>query len=178
MGGRTALQFALAHPDRLSALVLESTSPGITDPEERRQRITSDADLAARVERDGIRAFVDMWERLPLWDSQKSLPAAARARLRAERLAQRPEGLANSLRGAGAGVLPAVTDRLGEIAAPTLLVVGALDAKYVALGRMMSARIPGARLEVVPDAGHAVHLERPDAFAALVAGFLAATPVG
>lgn len=178
MGGRTALQFALAHADRLTALILESTSPGIVDPAEREQRIASDSNLAASVERDGIRTFVDTWERLPLWDSQKSLSTAARARLRAERLAQRPEGLANSLRGAGAGVLPAVTDRLGEITVPTLLIAGALDEKYVALGRTMAERVPHARLEIVPDAGHAVHLERPDAFVSLVEEFLSTVRVG
>lgn len=173
MGGRAALQFALAHSERVSALILESTSPGITDPDERKRRIESDSNLAASIARDGIEHFVDMWEKLPLWASQEhTLHPVARARLRAERLAQRPEGLANSLLGAGAAVMSPITDRLGEITVPTLVIAGALDSKYVALGRMMGERIPDARLEVVPDAGHAVHLEQPDAFAALVGAFL------
>jgi 2-succinyl-6-hydroxy-2,4-cyclohexadiene-1-carboxylate synthase len=178
MGGRTALQFALAHPDRVRALVLESASPGIADDEERELRIASDAELAAAIERDGVEAFVDRWERLPLWASQNTLPAGVRARLRSERLAQRATGLANSLRGAGAGVMPAVTERLGEIAAPTLLVAGALDDRYVALGRTMRERIRHARLEIVPAAGHAVHLERPEPFAGIVAEFLETVPMG
>lgn len=179
MGGRTALQFALAHPERVSALVLESASPGIADPAERAARVASDEALAAAIERDGVEAFVDRWEQLPLWASQRHmLKPVARARLRAERLAQRAEGLAGSLRGAGAGVEPPVLDRLGAVAVPTLLIAGALDAKYVTLARAMAERLPSARVEIVPEAGHAVHLERPDAFAALVGGFLATVPVG
>jgi len=178
MGGRTALQLALAHPERVTALVLESASPGIADAAERAARVSSDEALADSIERDGIEAFVERWEKLPLWASQHALRPVARARLRAERLAQRAEGLAGSLRGAGAGIMPAVTERLSEIAAPTLLVAGALDAKYVALARVMAERIPTARVEIVPEAGHAVHLERPDAFAALVGDFLAGIALG
>lgn len=173
MGGRVALQLALAHPDRIGALVLESTSPGISDRAERAARLAADAALASSIERGGIEAFVDRWEKLPLWASQHALGPVARARLRAERMAQRSEGLAQSLRGAGAGVERPVLDRLGALTMPVLVIAGALDAKYVALAHAMSERLPDARVEIVADAGHAVHLERPDAFAALVRGFLA-----
>lgn len=176
MGGRTALQLALAHPERVRALVLESASPGLVDPAERAERVASDDALAASIERDGIEAFVDRWERLPLWASQSALPADVRARLRAERSSQRADGLARSLRGAGAGSAPPVIDRLRALTVPTLLIAGALDARYIALGRAMRERLPDARFAVVPDAGHAVHLERPEALAALVQGFLSSLP--
>lgn len=172
MGGRAALHFALRHPERLRALVLESTSPGIDDPRARAERVAGDESLAASIERDGIEAFVAHWERLPLWESQASLPAPARERLRAQRRAGSVRGLAHSLRGAGAGVEPPLHDRLGAITLPVLLVAGALDEKYVALAQLMAARLPWPRLEVVEAAGHAVHLERPAAFARLVADFL------
>jgi pimeloyl-ACP methyl ester carboxylesterase len=87
-------------------------------------------------------------------------------------MTNRPDGLANSLRGAGAGVDDPVLDRLGTILVPTLLVVGALDEQYLALGRHMGRALTNARLCVVPDAGHAVHLEQPDAFGLEVAAFL------
>jgi 2-succinyl-6-hydroxy-2,4-cyclohexadiene-1-carboxylate synthase len=172
MGARAALHVARRHPDRLRALVLESASPGIAEPAARAARVAQDASLAAAIEREGIEAFVSRWERLPLWESQASLPPAARERLRAQRLAGSVQGLANSLRGAGAGVEPPLHDQLGAIALPVLLVAGALDAKYVALAQLMAARLPWPRLEVVEAAGHAVHLERPAAFARLVADFL------
>jgi pimeloyl-ACP methyl ester carboxylesterase len=65
-----------------------------------------------------------------------------------------------------------VLDRLGTIGAPTLLVVGALDTPYVALARLMEHALGNARLCLVPDAGHAVHVEQPDAFVRMVATFL------
>ena len=172
MGGRLALHFALAHPERVTALVLESASAGIVDADERRERAGADARLAADLERDGILAFVARWERLPLWASQASLPAATRERLRAQRLANDPAALAASLRGAGAGVTPPAHDRLGALRAPTLVVAGALDAKYAGLARELAAAIPDARALVVPEAGHAVHLEQPAAFERAVLAFL------
>ena len=172
MGGRMALHLAAARPERVAALVLESASPGIADPAERAERAAADDRLAADIERDGVAAIVERWERLPLWASQAGLPAEVLARQRAARLANSAAGLAGSLRGAGAGVAPPLHHRLGALAMPTLLVAGALDAKYVALGHLMADAMPAARLAVVPDAGHTVHLERPAAFERLVLGFL------
>jgi 2-succinyl-6-hydroxy-2,4-cyclohexadiene-1-carboxylate synthase len=55
---------------------------------------------------------------------------------------------------------------------PTLIVAGARDLKFVALAERLAASIPRATLEIVPDAGHAVHLERPDEFIARLARWL------
>lgn len=172
MGGRVALRLALRAPERLWALVLESTSPGIEDAEERRARRKSDALLTELIEREGVEAFVDRWEALPLFATQARLPASIRQGLRRQRLANSPQGLANSLRGMGAGAEEPVLDRLGEVHVPTLLIAGALDEKYSRLARRMSRAIPRARLEIVSEAGHAVHLEQPDVFAGIVKRFL------
>ncbi len=51
------------------------------------------------IEREGMEAFVDRWQRLPLFATQARLPAEARAALRRQRLANDPVGLANTLRG-------------------------------------------------------------------------------
>ena len=175
MGGRLALRLALAHPARCSALVLESTSPGIASPDERAARRRSDAELADLIEREGIEAFVDRWETLPLWASQQSLPPEDRLRQRRIRLSHSPAGLANSLRGAGAGEDPPVLDRLGELTMPVLLLAGALDAPYVEHANAMAARIPDALVHVEPGAGHAVHLERPRRVASIIHRFALAS---
>lgn len=176
MGGRASLHFALSHGDRLAALILESTSPGISDPTDRVQRLAADSALATTIECDGIPAFVEQWERLPLWESQQALAESMREKLRIQRLANRPGGLANSLRGAGAGATVPVTDQLGSVAMPTLVVAGALDGKYTGLARVLAQSIPGARLDVVPGAGHAVHFENPDALARIISDFLLSVP--
>jgi 2-succinyl-6-hydroxy-2,4-cyclohexadiene-1-carboxylate synthase len=172
MGGRLALGLALEHPHLVSALVLESASPGIADPAARETRRRSDASVAASIEAEGIAAFVDRWERLPLWSSQQSLPAETRRRLREVRLRNRPRGLANSLRGMGQGSQSSYWPRLGEIAVPVRLIVGEHDDKFVGLARRMQRSICEPSLEIVPGAGHAVHLEQPGRYAAAVIDFL------
>src|SRR5262249_26256974 len=129
-------------------------------------------DLAAFIERAGVPAFVDRWEALPLWASQARLPAAVRAAQRAQRLQNRAPGLANSLRGLGTGAQAPLHERLAELPMPVLLIAGALDAKFRALASEMAAALPAAHLALVPDAGHAVHLEQPAVFDRLVAEFL------
>jgi 2-succinyl-6-hydroxy-2,4-cyclohexadiene-1-carboxylate synthase len=164
MGGRLALHVALAAPERVRALVLESASPGIIQTTEREARARDDEALAEAIEREGVDAFVARWEALPLFASQASLPAEARDGLRAQRRANSAVGLANSLRGMGAGTVPPVWERLGEIRMPVLLIAGALDSKYVTIARDMARRLPDALLDVVAHAGHAVHLEQPHDF--------------
>ena len=172
MGGRVALRLALRAPERVSALIVVSASPGIDDATARAARLAADRALADRIERDGVPAFVDYWQSLPLWASQRRLPPAARAALRAQRLRNDPAGLAVSLRAAGAGADPPVLDALGGLRCPALLVAGALDPVYCDHAAAMAERLPDGRVAVVPDAGHAVHLDQPGRFGALIAGFL------
>jgi pimeloyl-ACP methyl ester carboxylesterase len=53
-----------------------------------------------------------------------------------------------------------------------LLIVGELDAKFTSIARAMLARLPNARLALVPDAGHTLHLEQPAAFDDVVMMFM------
>ncbi len=175
LGGRVALRFALRYPERLRALVLESASPGIEDAAERAERARADNLLAERIEHEGIEAFVAYWEALPLWNSQARLAAAQREELRRRRLANSTLGLANSLRGMGAGIDEAVLDRLSEIEAPVLLIAGALDEKYRTVAGEMGAKIANAEVRTIENAGHATHLEQPTAFGSLVSEFLVKT---
>lgn len=172
MGGRLALGLALRHPNRVSSLVLESASPGIQDEGERLQRSAADESLARRIEEIGVEAFVGEWERLPMWESQRTLPDEVLHHQRDLRLRNSVTGLANSLRGMGQGAQPSYWDRLAEIQAPVLLIAGSRDRKYASLAGQMGIKIPDATLSVVPEAGHAVHLERPQQFTAAVRDFL------
>ncbi len=172
MGGRLALHLALAAPERVTSLVLESASPGIASADEREARIRSDAELADSIERDGVEAFVDRWERNPLFASQDALPRELREELRRQRLRNDVSGLANSLRGMGAGAQRPLHDELSHVQCPTLLLAGELDPKYRALAEEMARGMSNARAVIVPDAGHAVHLERSGEFDRIVAEFL------
>jgi len=172
LGGRVALHFALSHQQRLWALVLESASPGIADPAERAARRQSDAELADSILRDGLEAFVDGWQAQPLFASQSRLPAAVLAGERRRRLENSPVGLANSLRGMGAGAQDCLLPRFTELRVPALFVAGALDGRYAALARSMAGEAAGSEHRIIEGAGHTTHLERPREFAAAVGEFL------
>lgn len=172
MGGRIALHFAAANPERVSTLVLESASPGLATAEERATRIQADEALAGFIEREGIAAFVERWENLPLFASQRHLPPEVQAAQRQQRLNNNPRGLANSLRGAGTGAQASLWPRLNSLTRPTLLIAGEFDTKFVQIARQMQAKLPISRLDIVANAGHAVHLEQPAEFDRLVLDFL------
>jgi 2-succinyl-6-hydroxy-2,4-cyclohexadiene-1-carboxylate synthase len=163
MGGRIALHAALARPGLVERLVLVGASPGLADVTERAERRAADEALADRIERDGLEAFAAEWAELPLWEGQAE---RVRAAANADRLRNTAAGLAAALRGLGTGVLPPLWDRLGELTMPVTLVVGERDAKFRATAERMAERLPAASIVVVPGAGHAAQLERPELVAA------------
>jgi 2-succinyl-6-hydroxy-2,4-cyclohexadiene-1-carboxylate synthase len=165
MGGRIALHLALAQPELVRALVLVSTTAGLEDPGERAVRRAADEALAASVERDGVEAFAERWAAGPLFASQPPEVAAA---AHADRLRWSAADLAASLRLQGTGTMEPVWDRLGELTMPGVVVAGEHDAKFRALGERLASALPAATLTVVPGAGHAVHLEAPEAVAAAI----------
>ena len=175
-GARVALRLAVEHPSTVRRLVLESPSAGIADPADRAARRIADAALADRLERDGLAEFVTVWERSPVFASHAALEPALVARQREIRLASEPAGLAGSLRAAGQGSMEPLHHRLGEVAAPALVIAGVLDAVGRPRAEEVARGIPGAWLEIVDAVGHTPHLESPDIFRRLVLDFLQEDP--
>jgi 2-succinyl-6-hydroxy-2,4-cyclohexadiene-1-carboxylate synthase len=173
LGGRVALHFAVESPQLLWAVVVESASPGIEDEMERDARFGSDAQLAASIESGGMEPFAERWQAQPLFASQRHLPAETLEEQRRQRLENSTLGLANSLRGMGAGAQGWLLPDLPHINVPTLFLAGSLDQRYAALAPVMAARVPGAEHHIIEAAGHTAHLERPDSYATRVTEFLA-----
>jgi 2-succinyl-6-hydroxy-2,4-cyclohexadiene-1-carboxylate synthase len=176
MGGRIALAAALLRPARVRSLVLESASPGLATPLERRARRAQDEALAVRIERAGVDAWVEEWEGSPLFVGRRGLPPQLREPFLTLRRANRAASLAAWLRGLGVGSQPSFWDRLEGVRAPTLLLTGAEDERYGEVARAMVGRMPAARHVVVPGAGHTVHLEAPSAWLGAVTPFLDEEP--
>jgi 2-succinyl-6-hydroxy-2,4-cyclohexadiene-1-carboxylate synthase len=177
MGGRAALSLLARHPGAVRSLVLVGASAGLEGAEERAARVEKDEALADRIESQGLERFVDDWMALPLFASQSErLGVDALSRAREQRLASDPRGLANSLRGMGTGAQPALHDRLGGMDTRVLFAVGDNDAKFQGIARDLAARMPRAEVAVVPEAGHAAHLENPAAFLQIATEFLSTTP--
>lgn len=168
MGGRVALSYAVKYPDHIEQLVLESASPGLKSEEERAARKEADDALAKKILANGIESFVDKWENIALFASQKQLSETVQKEIRKERLQQREIGLANSLRGMGTGVMPNLWDDLATLPMPVTLLTGALDEKFVMLNQKMQNLLNEAKQLTIPAVGHAIHVENPLKFATIV----------
>jgi len=173
MGGRLALHVAARCPERVLSLLTIGAHAGL-DEDARDGRRRGDEALAERIEQDGLEAFVDYWGSLPLFGGLEQRGPAYVAHVRAERMQNHVAGLACSLRGMGAGAMEPVWDELARAPFPCTFVAGQLDHGYVASARRLTATVPDGHAEVVLRAGHAVHQERPDAFARVLANHLTA----
>lgn len=168
MGGRLALHWTLAHPERVTRLILVGASPGLRTEGERLERTAADAALADFISSQGLDAFLRYWHGQTMFRTLQSLPKKRLEEILAARGRNDAEGLALSLLHVGTGALPSLWGRLHELKMPVDLVTGSEDVKFTAIGREMVTLIPRARLGEVEGAGHAVHLERPADLAAAI----------
>jgi 2-succinyl-6-hydroxy-2,4-cyclohexadiene-1-carboxylate synthase len=168
MGGRHLLRLAVDHPDAVAGMVLISTTAGIDSDADRADRRAADDRLADRIVEIGIDAFLDEWLSQPMFAGR--LPAEDRGTR-----ATSVDGLAGSLRLAGTGSMEPLWGALAGTDIPTLVIAGAEDAKFRDIAHRLADTFAGSRLEIVEGAGHAVHIERPDHVAALIADWIEGT---
>lgn len=167
MGGRLALHAALRSD--FAGLVVLGASAGIDDPDQRRRRREADLALADWIEAHSIDEVVARWERNPVFGSQSAELVAAQ---RPGRLDHSPADLARLLRSAGQGVCEPIWDRLPELAIPVLALAGENDVAYRAASERFALFAPHASSGVIAGAGHAAHLEAPDAVCDAVLRFV------
>lgn len=170
LGARLALAATLRRPGVARATLLIGGHVGLADPADRAERAALDVLRAAALRAD-LAAFVAAWEALPLFESQRTLPAALQARQRASRLAHDPQSLAWAFEVAGLAQMP---DLRGAVAAgrqPLCFLTGALDARFGALAASL-VRPPWVTHRIVPGAGHNLLLEAPAAVAASLASLM------
>jgi 2-succinyl-6-hydroxy-2,4-cyclohexadiene-1-carboxylate synthase len=165
LGGRVALHVALAAPERVTRLVLVSSSPGIEDAGERAARRDADHRLALELEQGPFERFIERWRTQPLFADE---PPDVGALARADQRRNRPEALAAALRGIGTGEMAPLWSRLGELEMPVTVLAGERDQKFLAIGRRMIALMPAGRLFTLPG-GHGLPLEDPRGLARALA---------
>ena len=170
-GGMLAQEFTLAHPERVSRLVLSGTSHrgpgsvGYTEPVAKAMNFTPDMSREQIFETQNVAMASPGWkERDPegfAYTMARDLEAPPR-RFAVARQQGALEGWSSK-------------DRLGLIACPTLVICGADDGMVPPENsRQLAASIPGARLERIPQCGHLPMLEKPDDVARVVLEFLGA----
>ena len=173
MGGRLALNVAATRPERILSLLTIGAHAGL-DEEAREGRRRGDEALAQRIETDGLEAFVNYWSSLPMFESLERRGPSFVAQVRAARMENHVAGLAESLRGMGAGAMRPVWNELGRVKVPCTFVAGQLDHGYAASARRLAESVPDGRVVIVQRAGHTVHQERPEAFSRLLLAHLEA----
>jgi pimeloyl-ACP methyl ester carboxylesterase len=159
-GGLASLHFALAHPERVAALLLLGSGPGFKKREAQAGWEAQMGRIADRLEKVGFEGYTAGRAAPTAIGTRPELPAAQTAGRAIE--AQNPRAVALFGRRV-AGPAPGVIDRLGEIQVPALVMVGALDGAYLRAGEVMASKLPRAKHVVVPDAGHVLNIEQAEA---------------
>lgn len=154
LGGYMSLAFYRLHPRRTKALLIIDTGPGFKKDSAREAWNRTANETAARFEREGLRSL------------QSSSPERSRANHR------NADGLIRAARGMLAQRNNAVIESLPSIKAPALVIVGDQDTPFLPASEYMVKKIPGAKLAVIPGAGHASNIDQPAAFNATLADFL------
>jgi pimeloyl-ACP methyl ester carboxylesterase len=160
LGGYLSLAFYAAHPEMVRALVICDSGPGYRNAEARAAWNRRAHERAADLERRGLEA----------------LSGGSNDMRQAIRHHRSAQGLAHAARGMLAQADASVIDSLPAIGVPTLIVVGDKDEPFIPPCEYMAKKIPGARLEVIRDAGHSSNVDQPEAFNRVLLDFLDSLP--
>lgn len=171
LGARLALAATLQRPGQVRATLLVGGHVGPAGEAERRERAALDTERAAVLRAGDVAAFVEAWEALPLFATQRALPPEVQAAQRAGRLAHDPQALAWAFEVAGLACVPDLRPAVAAARQPLRFLTGALDTRFAALGASLE-RPPWVRHRSVPGAGHNLLLEAPAAVAASLADLM------
>ncbi|MGW1765381.1 alpha/beta fold hydrolase [Streptomyces sp. NPDC002073] len=173
MGGQIAMEFHLAHPERVLALVLSDTSPVAETPEGKAFR----AALAERLLAEGMDGYADEVIGKMIAPYHVTGQPEVAAHVLGMMKSTAPEGAAAALR--GRAERPDYRASLALLKAPALIVVGADDAYTpVTEARALHELVPQAALVVIEEAGHLPGAEQPARFNEALLAFLETVPAG
>lgn len=165
LGAATALAFARRRPEQVSRLILASP-PGAGAT-----RSDWALGFAQAIDAQGLEAAGAGF----VWGERSRFDPAGAKLIKSGLMEHPGYALAHILRQTLA-VLPSPTELAGGLRLPALVVAGGEDDAVLPAAKELAAVLPGARLVVVPGAGHVVNLVAADAFNAEVRTFLAQDP--
>ncbi len=166
-GGRLVAG-ALARGLACDAATLISASFGLGSEQERAERAEADAAWSKLLRERGIGPFVDKWETQAVFASQQFLPAAKRARQRAERESLDAHALADAMDALSLGRMPDLRQAMKDVRVPWQYVVGKADEKFMALAKTLGA----PHLVELGLCGHNPLLEMPETLALVLNEFV------
>jgi pimeloyl-ACP methyl ester carboxylesterase len=156
LGGRIAIDFALVHPDRVDKLVL--MGPGLTGfPFNQKDEAV--LAMLARAKSGDAQGAMELWLQHPMMAPAMARPAVA-ARIRP--IAMDNAKIWSHLAVGERVPNPPAIKRLGDVRAPTLVIVGERDVPDIQqIVKLVATSVPGARTAVVPGAAHMPNMEDP-----------------
>jgi pimeloyl-ACP methyl ester carboxylesterase len=172
MGSAAALQFALDHPARVRSAILCSIGSG---SDAKADEYTSNMEaMAARIEKNGLPQIRDNFTSSPVRKRMKEKNPAEFERFLQELTKFSVLGLTNTMRGIQKRRPPLYVhkDRIATMTVPTLVVLGGDDPGCDKPSHFLAETLPGARLEILPNTGHAVNIEEPALINRLIEGFI------
>jgi pimeloyl-ACP methyl ester carboxylesterase len=174
MGGMVTRRLVLAHPERVEALVLMSTSSGVPDGIDR-ELVDAAAQIALTDGMTALRVILDEADVLGSEaDRRVQATRPGYVEFNARKWAQvSPIAYAALLREIFAQ--PQQLEAMAQVACPTLVIVGEQDERFVDDANRIATMVPDAALVVVPDAGHSPQFENPEPWFEAVDGFLRRT---
>lgn len=171
MGGRLAIYLAINFPEKINKVIIESASPGLKTKRERQNRIQIDSLRAKRMLMEPLDQFLDDWYELPLFKNINKETDDFKNMI-VRRLNNDPKSLAKSLIHMGTGSQPSLWNQLDKIKSEILLLVGEKDDKFKMIADEINKYCTYARIKIVPDAGHTVHLDSRNTFISEINNFL------
>jgi pimeloyl-ACP methyl ester carboxylesterase len=179
MGGFATLHFGLRHGQRALSLCVGGCGYG-AEPD-KREIFRAEADtIAAMIRKDGMAAFAERYAYGPTRVQFENKDPRGHAEFKAMLAEHSAVGSANTQ----AGVQkerPSLYDLASEmkrLSVPTLIITGDEDWPCLLPGILMKQSIPSSALAVIPNAGHAINLEEPEAYNRIVGDFLAQVESG
>jgi len=171
MGGNIALNFTLAHPERVQALIIADTGAGSDNTAE---WVAGAQRYAEAAEHGGLEAFADLACANPLFARYIEQGPEHERFIRSCLMTHRARGIAHTAREvlSKRPTIYSLEGELRKLRIPTLLIVGEHDAPCVKVHEFMARTIPGARSVVMAGVGHLSNLEAPEVFNAHVQRFL------
>jgi 2-succinyl-6-hydroxy-2,4-cyclohexadiene-1-carboxylate synthase len=168
LGARLALGLLSRAPQLFHSVTLVSGRRGLDTPQERADRLVADQRWARQLTQEPLRDFLTAWEQQDVFASMRHWPLELREALRRQRAAHNPAALANAIVALSLANTPSLSGELTHLFAPTTVLAGEQDPKFVALGKDLASRMPNGKFVVVDRAGHQLLIERPDAVAAAI----------
>ena len=145
---------------------------GLSNPLERALRRKNDRQMALRIEKIGLSAFLSEWQAMPIIQTQKDIPESIRKSMQLNRLKHTTSGLAMSLRQFGVAACPDLWPMIPKIHCPIFCITGSKDPKYVQIANKIQKLNIQAQVKTVEAVGHSPHLEALEHCKTIIETFL------